>query len=137
TERKLQEEREKNIINNVPGVVFRYQRFKDNSDRVLLVSEKSKELWGYTADEVMNNNQLVWDNYHQEDLAKHIESIEQSAKNLSYWVDEWRYYHPELKEYRWHRGFGNPIKQEDGSIIWDSIIRDVTDEIKTKNELKE
>lgn len=137
TERKLQEERGKNIINNVPGVVFRYQRFKDGSDRMLLVSEKSKELWGYTADEVMNNNQLAWNNYHQEDLAKHIESIEQSAKNLSYWVDEWRYYHPELKEYRWHRGFGNPIKQEDGSFIWDSIIRDVTDEIRTKNELKE
>lgn len=136
TDEVLIKERLKNITNNIPGVVFRYLLKEDGTDQLLYVSEGAKDLWGFNRDQLMNDNQVVWKQYHPDDLEEHKESIQISKENMSEWFHEWRYIHPE-KGLRWQRGNGKPTKQLDGSTAWDSIIVDITEEKKTDLNLKE
>jgi PAS domain S-box-containing protein len=126
----------KTITDNIPGVVFRYKRFADGRDELHLVSKGAANLWGISAKEAMLNNQMVWDNYHQDDLAAHRDTILKSAEDMSHWEHEWRYNHPD-GTLRWHKGYGNPTRLEDGSTIWDSLILDITEEKLTKIVLQE
>lgn len=136
TERRAKELQFKIITENLPGVVFCYQRFPDGRDGLQFVSEGAKSLWGISSEEAMADNAQVWAGYDPRDLDSHLKSIDDSAKNLDLWQHEWRYIHPTLGT-RWHRGVGSPRKQADGSIIWYSYILDVTEEITYRNMLEE
>ncbi|MGY5846711.1 PAS domain-containing protein [Salegentibacter sp. HM20] len=135
TSRKLAEERLENVNNNIPGVVFRYKKYPDGSDKLMYLSNGSLEMWGISAEEASRDNSKIWDLYHPEDLEDHKKSIDKSFRTLSIWKHEWRIFHP-TKDLRWNRGSGTPHRMVDGSVIWDSIITDVTEE-KLKQQEKE
>jgi hypothetical protein len=44
----------------LPGVVFQYLIYTDGTDNLKYVT-KGKEVWGFSAEEVLENLQLVWD----------------------------------------------------------------------------
>lgn len=136
TERKNTEKQFKTITNNIPGVVFRYQLNKDGRDELFLVSKGAKDIWGVNPEQAMKDNQLIWDRFEKEDLDSHLKSIQESAKNMSHWEHEWRYHHPDGNIY-WHKGSGNPTKLNDESIIWDSVIIDITEKKETENKMRQ
>lgn len=127
TNELLTKQRLKNITDNIPGTVFRYLLKDSGEDRLLYVSERSMELWGYKNQELLENNELIWNNYHPEDIQIHRDSILASKSSLTDWYHEWRYFHPD-KGLRWHRGIGKPSKLSNGDVVWNSIIFDITDE---------
>ncbi len=125
TERKNREIQFQSISDNIPGVVYRYRRYPDGRDALELVSNGASRLWGVSPERAMNDNQVIWDRHHPEDLASYLETIKESAKKLSFWTHEWRYHHPDGRT-RWHKGTGTPNKLKDGSIVWDAVILDIT-----------
>lgn len=127
TSRKFVETRLKHINDNIPGVVFRYKLKPNGEDELMYVSEGAKEVWGVSADEATRDNKKIWDLYKKEDFEHVNETIMESAKNLQVWSKEWRINHPD-KGIRWNRGIGAPQKLSDGSVVWDSIVLDVTEE---------
>jgi PAS domain S-box-containing protein len=133
TERRTTQTQFKNITNNIPGAVFRYKLFPNGTNELLLVSDGAKTLWGFSADEIMNDINLIWDNTIKDDVEALNQSIKRSAKDLSFWQHIWRYQDPKGKV-RWCKGSGNPFRTEDGSTVWDSIIIDITTQ--KENELK-
>ena len=133
TERRTTETQLKNITNNIPGAVFRYKLFPDGTDKLLLMSDGAKVLWGFSAKEVMQNSNIVWNNIEIDDLEGLSQSIQKSAEDLSFWEHVWRYHDSEGKT-RWFKGSGNPFRTEDGSTAWDSIILDITTQ--KENELQ-
>lgn len=136
TERKLAESQLLSISDNIPGAVFRYELKPDGTDSLLKVSRGAFQLWGIDAQAAMANNQLVWERYDPRDIKAHRESIAQSAKKMSAWKHEWRYNHPD-GSLRWHRGRGTPHKNQDGTIVWDSIVLDITAEKEAEISLVE
>jgi len=133
TELKNTETQFSTITNNIPGAVFRYQRYPEGKDELRLVSNGAKSLWGFSAEEVMQNNNLIWERYDDKDLKAHLQTIKNSAEDLSFWKHEWRYHHPD-GIIRWHKGFGNPVRLKNDTTIWDSVIFDITTQ--KENELK-
>lgn len=125
SERKKREIQFQSISDNIPGVVYRYRRHVDGRDALEMVSNGASRLWGISAEMAMKDNQLIWDRYHPEDIEKHLETIRRSEDNLSFWIHEWRYLHPDGR-LRWHKGTGNPTKLKDGSVVWDAVILDIT-----------
>ncbi|MBK6265751.1 PAS domain S-box protein [Marivirga sp. S37H4] len=126
-ERKVIELRLKNISNNVPGVLFQYHLRPDGSDELNFVSEGSKEVWGFTPEECIADIDNVWGGIKQGGEVEMVrQSIMESAKNLTRWRARWRYVKPD-GAICFHEGFGNPYKMADDTIVWDSIITDITD----------
>lgn len=134
--RKNAEIQLKTITDNIPGVVFRYKLLPNGTDKVLMVSKGSMKLWGYPAELVTENIHLIWERIDSKDLPNQLKSIQKSAEELSFWQYEWRYKHPD-GTLRWHKGSGNPTKLDDGSVVWDSIVLDITEEKNAKSTLNE
>ena len=128
-------QRLKNITDHLPGVIFRYRLAPDGKDALEYVSQNAEKIWGISAAAAMADNQQIWACYDPRDLPSHRESIAHSAQNLSFWTHEWRFHHPD-GSLRWHRGQGQAYPQEDGSIIWDSLITDITAEKTTEAQLQ-
>lgn len=114
-----------NINNNIDCVIYRYQLNPDGTDKFIFVSPGSKKIWGIEADDALRDISLIWKLFFDEDVPKLIESIQESAKTQTEWTGDWRIHHPDGST-RWQRGRGHPQKLADGSVIWDSVIVDIT-----------
>jgi len=129
-------QRLQNITNNLPGVVFRYHLEPDGKDYLEYVSQGAEAIWGISAEAAMQDNQQIWARYDPRDLSAHRASVAHSAQTLSFWSHEWRFHHPD-GSLRWHRGQGQPLQLADGSIIWDSLITDITAQKTTEAQLQQ
>mgnify|MGYP003663740074 FL=1 len=135
TKRKINEIQFQTVSDNIPGVVYRYKRTISGKDIFELVSNGANQIWGFTSKQVMENSDLVGDRCHKDDLQGLITSIDESAKTLTFWSWKYRYQHPD-GSIRWHKGAGSPRKLDDGSVIWDSVIIDVTKRKETEEKLE-
>ncbi len=127
TNRKIEERQFQAMTDNIPGAVYRYKLNPDGTDKFITLSKGAQHLWGYTPKAILNDINIIWKNFFEEDIPLLKKSIKDSAENLTKWQAEWRTHHPD-GGIRWHRGRGIPQRNEDGSTIWDSIILDVTEE---------
>lgn len=136
TELKNLEIQVQNLTRNIPGIVLRYELSPEGKDRILYVSEGVKTYCGVSQKEAMEDVSKIWDHIDPRHVSQVKESIIQSAKNLTTWESEWRFFHPDGSVY-WHRASGNPRKLLDGTLIWDSIILDVTQEKEAQLKLQD
>ncbi|WP_167516892.1 PAS domain-containing protein [Hydrotalea flava] len=126
-DRKMIELRLKNISDNVPGVIFQYHLKPDGTDQLLYVSEGAHRIWRVAPEECMTDIQTIWKGIIAGgDIEAVKQSIIQSATHLTPWHATWKYVLSD-GSLRYHEGFGNPHKPTDGSIVWDSIVMDITE----------
>ena len=137
-QRELKRSREQleNITDNLPGAIIRYKQNADGTSSLTYVSKGAKKIWGISPEDVIENNQLIWDQMDTNDVAEVQKSIEKSFKNLTPWNIEWKNTLPN-KEIKWLQGIGTPHKQKDGSTIWNSIILDVTMRKQAEKKIRE
>lgn len=132
-ERKEAELRLQSLANNLPGVVFQYYIYPDATDNLMSVTKGSLDVWGYSAEEVMKNNQLVWN---QITAGGDIENVQKSISNSvasnSKWSEQWKYVMPN-GEIKTHLGYGSPSYLADGTVVFNSVILDITKE--AQNEI--
>ncbi|MDX1586532.1 MAG: PAS domain S-box protein [Balneolaceae bacterium] len=124
------------FINNINGMLHRYRRNPDGSEKMLFVSQGVMDLFELSPDQVMNSTNDMWSQVVDEDLPGVVDSINQSAEDLSFWDHKWRIVTPSGLR-KWVHGRGTPFRQEDGSIIWDSLLFDVTEHENAKRQLEE
>lgn len=127
------EQKFRNIADNVPGLVLKYKLNADGTDQLLYLSKSVEDIYEIPYNEAVNNVNLLWERIYKGDLKEYVKSIEESAKNLSFWEAEHRIQMPDGR-IKWIHARGTPQKNEDGSIIWDTLGLDIT---ATKNAQQE
>ncbi len=102
TQRSLQQSHDllHRITDNIPGVVYRYRRFKDGKQTFDFMSNGAEKLFGYTRAQIVENFDLVWNRALPEEVPRLIESIQTSLASMSVWSHEFRVY------------------KADGTVIW-------------------
>lgn len=137
TDRREAETRLQSLSDNLPGVVFQYVIYPDGSDELLYVSDGAEVIWGFSANEAMQNNQQIWKQIEKGgDLEQHKKSIEISIETKSLWKNKYRYVMPN-NEIKTHLGYGSPTFLADGKIVFNSVILDITEEAKNEELLKQ
>jgi PAS domain S-box-containing protein len=138
SEKALEESRRqyKNIADNLPGIVLKYKLNPDGSDQLIYASEGLKDIVEVSPKDAVLDNSLVWNRTHREDIDDFRQSLKDSAKNLSQWKFETRIKLPGDRT-KWIDFRGTPIKQTDGSIIWDAIGLDITKRKQAESELEQ
>ncbi len=121
------------IADNLNGVLFRYKINKDGTDEIVYASKGSMGVWGVPPEEAIANNNAIWDIILAEDKPAVIASIQASAREMKEWTSEWRIRNAK-GSICWQRGMGNPHLVEDGSIVWDSIIIDISEHKKAEEQ---
>lgn len=132
TERKRAEEalRKKdamlaNIASQVPGMLFRFMRKPDGTFSLPYSSHGVKEIFGCLPEEVSDDFSPVFNVIFPEDQSKVIRTINESVKDLSQWICEYRVQLPG-EPVKWIFGNSIPEKLPDGSIVWSGYNMDIT-----------
>ncbi|MFT4582532.1 MAG: diguanylate cyclase (GGDEF)-like protein/PAS domain S-box-containing protein [Gammaproteobacteria bacterium] len=116
----------RNIIDNIPGAVLRYRIKADGSDDFLYISDAAAELWGISKERALAAVDSIWSLVLIDDMPDVRQKLEDSARDLNLFDHQWRITptHGGIKSLH---GIGRPERRKDGSIIWDTLILDVTD----------
>ena len=125
SERRLQE-----LAANIPGAVYQFVRHPDGSYEVPYMSEGAVALLDQPL-EVLQGPEPLFGNVHPEDQTDLRASIEESATTLNAWLQRFRI---ELRGggYRWLRGASNPHLLDDGSILWNGVLLDITEAVEAE-----
>lgn len=124
------------LTNSIPGAVLRYQLRPDGTDRLLFVSRGIEKLFGVSVAEALDNVNVLWDKIVPEDVPPMRASILESARHMKEWVSEWRI--QKGKDHIiWVSAKGNPFKADDGSVIWNTVLLDITQQKLAESALKE
>jgi PAS domain S-box-containing protein len=125
---KQSEIRLQSLSSNLPGVMYQYIINPDGTDSLKYVSEGSQRLWGFSNEEVIQNNQLVWNRIKAGgEFEKVQKSISDAIEFKTNWTSRFKYVMPS-GELRTHLGNGTPTFLTDGTILFNSIILDITQE---------
>lgn len=135
-EQARSEQRLKNITNNINGLILQYRMNSEGVHDLLYVSKGIETLCELTEEEVLKDVNLMWDLILDEDVEKVRASVLKNSQQLTVWNENWRIETPSGK-LKWIQAYGTPMKnEEDGSVIWDTLLLDVTDQVKTEKDNK-
>jgi PAS domain S-box-containing protein len=129
---KVTENRLLSFSENIPGVIYQYIIYPDGSDAMQDISGNAKQLWGYSKDEIKNDVTLLWDQVKMGGEIEMVkESIAEAIKNKSKWTCRYKTVvrNGELKT---HLGNATLTFLTDGSILFNSMIIDITEEAKNE-----
>ncbi|MEM7659875.1 MAG: PAS domain S-box protein, partial [Bacteroidota bacterium] len=133
---KRSEEQYRNITNSVPGAVLQYRLQPNGEEEVIFSNQAAKDLAGIARLDNNPNLQRLWRLVLPEDLPDLVKSIQESATKLKFWNHEWRI-HDADGRLRWLNGRGVPRTMKDGTILWHSLILDITKKVSTHAALQE
>lgn len=114
------------IANRVPGVVFQYLLRPDGSSCFPYASEAIYEIYRVNPADVREDASMVFERLHPDDADGVAASIQQSAKDLTPWMHEYRVKFDD-GTVRWLMGNAVPQRQEDGSVLWHGFTTDITE----------
>ncbi|MDC6387564.1 PAS domain S-box protein [Maribacter sp. PR1] len=134
-ERKQAENRLQSLADNIPGIIYNYAIYPDGTDALLHVSGDVEKIWGFTADQVIENSKLIWDQIKLGGDFEEVQaSVQKSIQTKSKWISRSKYVSP-TGEVRNLLGFGSPSFLADGTILFNSIILDNTQQAKNEELL--
>ncbi len=126
----------KNIVNNVHGILIRYQLNNDGTNKVLYVSKGVEKLYKIPVEEAFNNISILFKAIHPADIDHFRNSMQEALEKKSICKKEYRVI-IHTGEIRWMRSIATPSLQKDGSVIWDTLILDITEKVDTEQALDE
>ncbi len=134
---KKTEQRLQSITDDLPGVAFQYYLYPNGKDQMFTVSKAANKIWKLSPQECEQDINLIWDQIKRGgNFEEVLQSIRYAQENLSQWNAEWRNILPD-GEVRWHKGFGTPYRLADNTIVFNSMVFDITDERRVTNLYEE
>ncbi len=134
---KETENRLLSLSENLPGVVYQYLINPNGTDELRYVSKGAEKTSGFTASEWTNNINLL---FNQIEAGGNMEefksSIRKSIETKSKWTCRYKYVLP-TGEVRTHMGFGTPNFLADGTVLFNNIALDITQEAKNEELLEQ
>lgn len=136
-QQKQLELRLQSITNDLPGVTYQYAIYPGGSDEVVLVSKACEKIWGLTQEQVMADSSLIWNQVKAGgDYDALVKDVQHSVATKTLWHSRWRNVLPDGR-LRWHEGYGTPYSLPDGTVMFNSMVFDITEEQQAKRLYEE
>ncbi|MDP3859617.1 MAG: PAS domain-containing protein [Stagnimonas sp.] len=137
TERKLEETERfiRDITDNLPGFVYQLRQSADGGRRYISFVSAGVGSHGVTVEEALGEVGRVFARIAVEDQPRLAAAIEQSALSLTPFRLEYRLRLPNGLT-AWMRTQAAPQKQPDGSLVWNGMASNVSEEMALQAEAK-
>lgn len=135
-ELEVQKNRLNQIIEHTPAIIFQFNLSSEGVVTLPYISKNFETIFGRPAEDAMKDASIIMGNIHPDDTEEHQLLVEKSAANLSKFEWVGRIY-DKNKEIKWVHAQSSPKKFEDGSILWDGILFDMTETKKQEHEIEE
>ncbi|ARC89813.1 PAS domain-containing protein [Rhodovulum sp. MB263] len=129
-------ERLSSVAMIAPVGLYEFRRQPDGSIDFPYTTPKFEDIMGLTREELDRRGGDVLLRVDPEDLPGVLDSIEDSARDLTLWSQRFRIRHPE-RGLIWLSGASAPRRQEDGTILWAGALHDVTGDVQREAELRQ
>lgn len=116
------------LASSVPGAIFQYVLRPDGSICVPYVSRTVEPLYGIDPEALEEDASTLQTIIHPADWEAFETSLRASAETLSRWTWEGRILPPTTDEVRWVQAAGRPARQPDGSVLWNGLFMDITEQ---------
>lgn len=130
----LKEQLEK-VAASVPGLICSFRLHPDGSASMPYASPAIGDLYGLSAAEVAMDAGPIFSRMPAEDRMRVSTSVIESARTMTRWHAEWRYYHPTKGE-RWMEGCSMPTRERDGSVLWHGYIQDISERKERERQIE-
>lgn len=118
--------RVKKATEQVPGAIYQFLLNTDGSSRFPYASEGIREVYELSPLQLQRSAELAFKRIHPDDLESLSIGINESAKNLTDWHQQYRVILPK-RGMRWLEGNSAPERRSDGSTLWHGYIIDITE----------
>jgi PAS domain S-box-containing protein len=116
----------RNLSAQVPGMIYTFMRRPDGTFCIPYSSNAIQDIFGVSPREVSDDASAIFKPILAEDRPNVIATIENSAQTLSPWKAEYRVQLPG-EPVRWMLGQSDPVRLEDGSVLWYGFNTDITE----------
>ncbi|MEH2213728.1 trifunctional serine/threonine-protein kinase/ATP-binding protein/sensor histidine kinase [Nostoc sp.] len=123
------------LVDNVPGVVYQYCISADGAMSLPYMSADCYKLYEITPEQAIASVQLLLERIHPDDIASHQDSIADSIQTLTPWRWEGRII-TVSGILKWIHGEARIQKFADGSIVWDGLLLDISEQQAALRERK-
>ena len=137
------EARLRRLTANLPGIIYQFRLSTDGQKSFPYISSGSRDLYDLEPENIQQNPQLLFSCIHPDDRQKFEESIAVSAANMQLWYQEWRAIFPSGR-IKWLQGVSRPERVnfpteigQEGDIVWEGMVLDITDLKHTEAALRE
>jgi PAS domain S-box-containing protein len=124
-ERQQADERLRSIAANIPGIVFEYRLRPDRTAAFEFVSERALDMLEERPEFLMRDARSMFRLVDPAYRRQLLRSMRISRHSRSLWIAEMPI-RTRSGRIRWVRGQSMPKYLDDGSVIWDGVIVDVT-----------
>lgn len=114
------------ITDNIPAVVFRFQGDWKDGGRFVYVNAHILELMGMERELMLAQPHAWLAQVSEEDTPLLLASIKKATQMQTPWQNEFRINHPDAGE-RWIQGNATPSVNQQGGAVWNGYWIDVTD----------
>ncbi|MEJ6485196.1 PAS domain-containing protein [Nostoc punctiforme UO1] len=115
------------IGDNLPnGAIYKLIREVDGSDRFSYISAGIERLMEVTAEDALKDSSLLYRQFIPEDAALLLAAEDESRQNLSVFDMQVRIQTPSAR-LKWFHFRSTPRQLQDGRVVWDGLVVDVTD----------
>lgn len=119
----------------IPGFIYQFIMDSSGVFRFSFVSDSVKEMVELTPEEIYQDVGRTFSKVHPEDLPGLYASIYRSADTLKPWQYIFRIQINDT-EVRWLRGSSIPKKNEDGTIVWNGAMFEITEIKKAEEKIR-
>ncbi|MCZ6511605.1 MAG: ATP-binding protein [Alphaproteobacteria bacterium] len=130
------DERFRDITSNVPGVVYQFKIDAAGKQSFPYVSETIETMLGINSTDVVDDADVWLDIVHSDDRDSLDLSIAESHRKLEPWNWEGRMMRAS-GDVGWFRGSSIPRALDDGSVLWNGIVLDLTEVKQTEERLRQ
>ncbi len=120
----------------IPGVIYQYELLPDGRSRFPYASSAIEAIYRVTPGQVKEDASAVFAVLHPEDRDRVSNAIQESARNLESWEQEYRTLFPD-GTVRWLYGNANPERLENGGTLWHGFITDITERKDNERRLRD
>jgi diguanylate cyclase (GGDEF)-like protein/PAS domain S-box-containing protein len=124
--RRESEEMLRGIAEHMPGTIFRRVLRPDGTVSYPYIGASAKTVYGIEPDEVMRDGGALLKVMHPEDREGYAASMHRSVEDLSPMEFEGRFM-TLGGDPRWLKTISRPRRLDNGDVVWDGVILDVTD----------
>ncbi len=128
------EARFRDLAANVPGVIYQWFETADGREGYSYVSPRCRDIFGVDAAALEADASAL--PLHPDDMEAWRESLAESKRAGGDWSFEGRFILPS-GEVKWWRGVSRPVFGDNGDVVFNGLILDVTEQKRLEGELRE